>query len=61
LVVLWLMPNKEILQFEFIFHLMNFIAKSQTFSGTLSVHLATQGMRANECDHDRPIANCRFT
>jgi len=27
------------LQFEFLFHLMNFIAKSQTFSGTLAVHI----------------------
>jgi hypothetical protein len=56
------MPNKEILlPFEFIVHLMNFIAKTQTFSGTLAVHITTQGMRGNECDHHRPIANCRFT
>lgn len=56
------MPNKEIiLPFEFTFHLMNFVAKSQAFSGTLAVHIATQGMRGNEYDHHRPINKCRFT
>jgi len=48
------MPNKEILlPFEFVFHLMIFIAKTQTFSGTLAVHIATQGMIGNECDLHR--------
>lgn len=48
------MPNKEILlPFEFVFHLMIFIAKSQTLSGTLAVHIATQGMTGNKCDLHR--------
>lgn len=54
------MLNKQML-LPFVFHLMIFIAKSQTFSGTLAVHIATQGMRGNECDVPRPIANCRFS
>jgi hypothetical protein len=34
--------------------------QNQTFSGTLAVHIVTQGMRGNECDHHRAIANCRL-
>jgi hypothetical protein len=35
LVVLWLMPNKEILLLvEYLLHVMNLIAKSQTLSGS---------------------------